>query len=129
MKNHLILTLMLLVSSSLFSQIDSLNAEVHFVQNSDSLIPQSSCLSLKVYLNDISDFGALTVRVSEEDAQNPRAVFYGIKSEIESQNLITDNTILIQFPNLEDKSYVFFIEVQNAAMVYLKSLSLNYQPN
>ncbi len=130
MKNHLILALVLLVSPSLFSQLDSLAAEVHLVQNTDSLNSRSPLLSLEVYLNDISDFGALTVRVFEGNSQNPRAVFYGAKSDIESQNLINGNNILIQFPNLDDnKSYNLFIEVQNTAMIYLKSLSLNYQPN
>lgn len=134
MKNCL-LGLVLLICTTTYSQLETISGEIAFISDStlvasDSIHTAQGSLQVKVQLNDASDLGALTVRISQSTSENPDFVFYGSRSEIISQGLLTDQTVWIQFPNLnKDKPYVVFIEAQNAEMNYLNSLTLNYLPH
>lgn len=134
MKNCL-LGLVLLVCTTTYSQLESISAEITFISDStvvvsDSIQTTQGSLQVKIQLNDASDLGALTVRISQSTSENPDFIFYGSRSEIILQGLLTDQTVLIQFPNLnKDKPYIVFVEAQNAEMNYLNSLTLNYLPN
>ncbi|MNJ84253.1 hypothetical protein D3C87_17020 [compost metagenome] len=134
MKNCL-LGLVLLICTTTYSQLETISGEIAFISDStlvvsDSVHTTQGSLQVKIQLNDASDLGALTIRVSQGASENPDFVFYGSRAEIISQGLLTDQTVLIQFPNLnKDKTYVVFIEAQNTEMNYLNSLTLNYLPN
>ncbi len=134
MKNCL-LGLVLLFSTTTYSQLETISGEIVFTSDStvvisDSIQMTQGTLQVKVQMNDASDLGALTIRVSRSISENPDFSFYASRSEIVSQGLLTDQTVLIRFPNLDKhQSYVVFVEAQNTDMIYVNSLTLNYPSN
>lgn len=134
MKNCL-LGLVLLLCTTTYAQLETISGEIAFTSDttltiSDSIQVTQGTLQVKVHLNDASDLGAVTVRVSRSISENPDYVFYGSGAELVSQGLLTDKTILIRFPNLnKDNSYVVFVEAQNTDLIYMNSLTLNYPSN
>ncbi len=126
--------LMLLVSSTTFSQLDSVSVNLNFISipsiDEDSLIIQQPIFQVEVQLNDFNDFGIIVIKLFQESSNEPLSIFYSSKSDILANGLLSDGKVLVRFPGIDPNlPYQVSIDIQNASLAYLPHTITYYQPN
>lgn len=128
--------LMLFVSSTTFSQLDSLDFSMSFVTNpafSPGLAPmsrQGEIFQVKVFVNDADSVGKLFVMVCDLSTGNPLATLKLEREEVLSETYTENGLLVFSFPYLNpDASYKVILESQNYQGAYLPRVEKNFLTN
>ncbi|WP_300662351.1 hypothetical protein [Fluviicola sp.] len=127
--------LMLLVSSTTFSQLDSLDFSMSFVTNPaftpglDDVSKQGNIFQVKVFVNDADYVGKLIVMVYDLPTNTPMAILKLDREQVLSETYTENGLLVFSFPYLNpDASYKVILESQNFQGAYLPRVEKNY-PN
>lgn len=128
--------LMLLVSSTTFSQLDSLDFSMSFVTNPvfspglDEVDRQGTIFQVKVFVNDADFVGKLLVMVYDLPTNTPMAILKLDREEVLSGTYTENGLLVFSFPYLNpDASYKVILESQNFQGAYLPRVEKNYLTN
>jgi hypothetical protein len=132
----ILLGLILLVSSSAFSQLDSVDFSMSFVNNPvftaglDEVDQQGNVFQVKVFLNDVDYTGKLIVMVYDLPTNTPMAIKKLDREEILSGTYTENGLIVFNIPYLDPAaSYKIILETQNFQQAYLPRVEKNYPTN
>lgn len=128
--------LMLLVSSTTFSQLDSLDFSMSFVTNPtftpglDDVSKQGNIFQVKVFVNDADYVGKLLVMVYDLPTNTPMAILKLDREQVLSGTYTENGLLVFSFPYLNpDASYKVILESQNFQGAYLPRVEKNYPTN
>ncbi|MNU67256.1 hypothetical protein D3C71_565900 [compost metagenome] len=128
--------LMLLVSSTTFSQLDSLDFSMSFVTNPtftpglDEVSQQGEIFQVKVFVNDADYVGKLIVMVYDLPTNTPMAILKLDREEVLSGTYTQNDLLVFSFPYLNPAaSYKVILESQNFQGAYLPRVEKNYPTN
>lgn len=128
--------LMLFVSSTTFSQLDSLDFSMSFVSNPtfapglDPVSQQGEILKVKVFVNDADFVGKLLVMVYDLPTNTPMAILKLSREEVLSGTYTENGLLVFNFPYLDpNASYKVILESQNFQGAYLPRVEKNYPAN
>lgn len=128
--------LMLLVSSTTFSQLDSLDFSMSFVSNPtftpglDPVSQQGEIFQVKVFVNDADYVGKLIVMVYDLPTNTPMAILKLDREQVLSGTYTENGLLVFSFPYLNpDASYKVILESQNFQGAYLPRVEKNYLTN
>lgn len=127
---------LLLVSSSSFSQLDSVNFSMSFVTNPtftaglDEVAQQGDVFQVKVFVNDADFVGKLIVMVYDLPTDTPMAITKLERAEILSGTYTENGLIVFNIPYLDPTaSYKVILETQNFQQAYLPRVEKNFPTN
>lgn len=127
---------MLLVSSTTFSQLDSLDFSMSFVTNPaftpglDEVDRQGTVFQVKVFVNDADFVGKLLVMVYDLATNTPMAILKLDREEVLSGTYTENGLLVFSFPYLNPgASYKVILESQNFQGSYLPRVEKNYPTN
>lgn len=128
--------LILLVSSTTFSQLDSLDFSMSFVTNPvftpglDEVSKQGKIFQVKVFVNDADYVGKLIVMVYDLPTNTPMAILKLNRDQVLSGTYTENGLLVFSFPYLNpDASYKVILESQNFSGAYLPRVEKNYPTN
>lgn len=128
--------LMLFVSSTTFSQLDSLDFSMAFVTNPpftaglDSVDQQGTIFQVKVFVNEPDSVGMITVMVYDAPSNTPLNASLLTREEISTGNYTNNGLIVFNFAYLDpNASYRVILETQNYEMNYLPRVEKNFPIN
>ena len=128
--------LILLVSSTTFSQLDSLDFSMSFVTNPvftpglDEVSKQGKIFQVKVFVNDADYVGKLIVMVYDLPTNTPMAILKLNRDQVLSGTYTENGLLVFSFPYLNpDASYKVILESQNFQGAYLPRVEKNYPTN
>lgn len=132
----ILLGLILLVSSSAFSQLDSVDFSMSFVMNPtftaglDEAALQSDVLQVKVFLNDTDYVGKLIVMIYDLQTNTPMAILKLEREEILSGTYTENGLVVFNIPYLNSStSYKVILETLNFQQAYLPRVEKNFPTN
>jgi hypothetical protein len=128
--------LILFVSSTSFSQLDSVNFSMAFVTNPtftaglDEVAQQGNVFQVKVFLNDVDYVGKLIVMVYDQQTDTPMSIMKLDREEVLSGTYSENGFIVFNIPYLDPSaSYKVILEAQNFQQAYLPRVEKNYPVN
>lgn len=128
--------LMLLLSSTTFSQLDSVDFSMSFVTNPtftaglDTVSQEGDIFQVKVSLNDVDYVGKLLVMVYDQQTDTPMSMMKLDREEVLSGTYTQNGEIIFNLPYLDPSgSYRVILEAQNFQMNYLPRVEKNYPIN
>lgn len=128
--------LMLLVSSTTFSQLDSLDFSMLFTTNPvfnvglNELDQQGEIFQVKVLVNDADYVGKLVVMVYDLPTNTPMAILKLDRTEVLSGTYTENGLLIFNFPYLNPAAeYKIILEAQNFQGAYLPRVEKNYPTN
>ena len=128
--------LILLVSSSTFSQLDSVDFSMSFVTNPtftaglDEVAQQGDIFQIKVFLNDLDYVGKLIVMVYDQQTDTPMSMMKLDREEILSGTYTQNGEIIFNLPYLDPSgSYKVILEAQNFQQAYLPRVEKSFPTN
>lgn len=132
----ILLGLILLVSSTTFSQLDSLDFSMSFVTNPtftpglNEVSQQGEIFQVKVFVNDADYVGKLIVMVYDLPTNTPMAILKLNREEVLSGTYTENGLLVFSFPYLNpEASYKVILESQNFQGAYLPRVEKNYLTN
>ncbi len=127
---------MLLVSSTTFSQLDSLDFSMSFVTNPvfnaglNELDQQGEIFQVKVFVNDADYVGKLIVMIYDLPTNTPMAILKLDRAEVLSGTYTENGLLVFNFPYLNPNAgYKVILESQNFQGAYLPRVEKNYPTN
>ena len=128
--------LVLLVSSTTFAQLDSVDFSMSFVNNPsftaglDEVAQQGDVFQVKVFLNDVDYVGKLIVMIYDLSTNAPMAIIKLDREEILSGTYIQNGLIVFNIPYLDSTgTYKVILETQNFQQAYLPRIEKNFPTN
>jgi len=132
----ILLGLMLIASSFAFSQLDSVDFSMSFVNNPtftaglDEVSQQGDVFQVKVSLNDVDYVGKLIVMIYDLPTNTPMAIMKLEREEILSGTYIQNGLIVFNIPYLDPAgTYKVILETQNFQLAYLPRVEKNFPTN
>lgn len=132
----ILLGLVLLVSSTTFAQLDSVDFSMSFVHNPsftaglDEVAQQGDVFQVKVSLNDVDYVGKLIVMIYDLPTNTPMAIMKLDREEILSGTYIQNGLIVFNIPYLDSSAtYKVILEAQNFQQAYLPRIEKNFPTN
>ncbi len=128
--------LMLLVSGSVFSQLNNIDFSMSFVTNPtftaglDQVSQQGTIFQVKVSLNDLNEAGELTVMVYDRVSNTPVAAVRLGREDLLGGTYTQNGLIIFNFPYLDPSAnYKVILEAQNSQQAYLPRIEKNFPTN
>jgi hypothetical protein len=131
-----LLGLMLIVSTTTFAQLDSVDFSMSFVTNPaftaglDEIAQEGDIFQVTVFLNDADYIGKVIVMVYDLPTNTPMAIMKLDREEILSGTYTQNGLIVFNIPYLDPTaSYKIILETQNFQQAYLPRVEKNFQAN
>ncbi len=128
--------LVLLVSGSVFSQLNNVDFSMSFVTNPtfvaglDEVSRQGSVFQVKVSLNDLNEVGEITVMIYDLTSNTPIVVKRLERNELLAGTYTQNGLIVFNFPFLNPaEKYKVILEAQNSQQAYLPRIEKNFPIN
>lgn len=128
--------LILLVSGSVFSQLNNVDFSMSFVTNPafsaglDEVSQQGLVFQVKVSANDLNEVGEFTVMVYDLVSNTPIVVKRLERNELLTGTYTQNNLIVFNFPYLDASvKYKVVLEAQNSYGAYLPRIEKNFPTN
>ncbi|WP_430405219.1 hypothetical protein [Fluviicola sp.] len=132
----ILLGLILLVSSSTFSQLDSVDFSMSFVTNPtftaglDSTALEGEIFQVKINQDLLDSIGRISVVIYHSEDNSFAAARILDRGELTGTDLVENGKLVINFSSLDpQKPYNVIVEIQNLSLDYLPRVSRNLNQN